>query len=576
MRRVSLFVAFAGLLFAQDPTGMNRRPAGSSSAGPQTPVPEQPQEPGSLEGAVLSAATGEPVKKANLVLMRADPAAGMRMPLLASSDSGGQFGFRDVPPGNYRLTVERAGFVRMAYGARSSMRSGTILSIRPGQKVTGIAFKLTPQAVITGRVMDEDGEPVMNVSVQALRYAFLQGKRRLMPAGNSMTNDLGEYRLFSLPPGKYLLSATYRAMYGMGAVSRAGSSPNEPEEGYTPTYYPGTNDPASAAPVEATAGNALRGVDIRLLKTRTMRIRGRVLNTITNRPARQTSVMLVPRESSYLGIDRNAAGVQPDGRFELRGIAAGSYILMANYWEDGRTYFARQPIEVTTSNVDSVTLSIGPGIDVPGTIKVEGSGTVSLESLHVAAQPRDAQVFGGGGGAVKEDGSFTLQNLGPDVYDFNLFGGTGDAYLKSARMGDQDALAAGLDLSSGVAAALEVVLSTNGGHVEGSVVDSKGNPATSATVVLIPDSDRRKQMHLYKNANTDQYGHFTLGGIAPGEYKLYAWEDIDFGAWQDPEFLKPFESKGESVSVHEGGREAKQLKMIPADDTQTAAAGSSQ
>lgn len=548
-----------------------RRAAGTSSV--QPPAMQQQAEPagepGTIEGLVLNLATGEPVKKANLTLMPTNPGPGMQPPYGATSDAGGHFGFRDIPPGTYRMMVERAGFVRASYGARSSMRAGTTITVQPGQKVTGIDFKLTPQGVVTGRVMDEDGEPVMNVSVQAMRSLYAQGRKRLMTAGYATTNDLGEYRIHSLAPGKYILSAVYRSMHGM-AVERGVLRAGEADEGYAPTYYPGTNEPSGAAPVEVTSGGVLRGTDIQLLKTRTMRVRGRIANAVGNRAGR-TSVMLVPRDSTFMGFERNNAATQADGRFEIRGVVSGSYVLMANYWDEGKSYFARQPVEVTNTNLDGITLTIGSGIDVPGAVRVEGGGTVGLENLHASVQPRDfTPMMGGGGGPLKNDGSFALQNLGPEVYTFQLYGQMGNAYLKSVRMGDQDVLANGLDITSGAAGSLDVVLSTNGGQVEGTVTNAKGEPATTAMVVLIPDAARATQTHLFKATGADQHGHFALRGVAPGEYKVYAWEDVDPSAWQDPEFMKPFETKGESISIRENSRENLRLKVIPAEASGTA------
>ena len=97
--------------------------------------------------------------------------------------------------------------------------------------------------------------------------------------------------------------------------------------------------------------------------------------------------------------------------------------------------------------------------------------------------------------------------------------------------------------------ALEIVLSPNGGQVDGVVLDDKQQPAAGAKVALAPDEARRGRTDLYKTAVTDQYGRFTMRGIAPGDYKLFAWAELEPGAAQDPEFLKPYEKAGEAVSV---------------------------
>jgi hypothetical protein len=168
--------------------------------------------------------------------------------------------------------------------------------------------------------------------------------------------------------------------------------------------------------------------------------------------------------------------------------------------------------------------------------------------------------------SVKEDGSFVLRNVGPENYTVSLYGMPENFYTKSVRLGDQEVLDAGLDLSRGGGGQIEIVLSPSGGQVEGVVLDAKQQPAGAAHVVLVPEPRRREQTNLYKTGTTDQYGRFTLRGITPGDYKLFAWDDIETGAYQDPDFLKPLENRGESVSIRENSRESAQLKLIPAED----------
>jgi alpha-tubulin suppressor-like RCC1 family protein len=117
-----------------------------------------------------------------------------------------------------------------------------------------------------------------------------------------------------------------------------------------------------------------------------------------------------------------------------------------------------------------------------------------------------------------------------------------------------------------------VAIAAGGDHslalkADGSVVDVSGNPASGATVVLVPDAAHRQRADLFKRTVTDTAGHFTLTGVSPGEYRLFAWEDVETGAYQDPEFLQPFESKGESITIREGGHESRQLKLIPTEST---------
>ena len=157
------------------------------------------------------------------------------------------------------------------------MRSGTTLSLDPGKQMQDLNFRLTPHGVITGRVLDEDGEPMAMVQLEVSRYRYNQGHKQLLRAGGGSSNDLGEYRIFGVPPGKYYLNATYRSN-GMYEPTVDRSSAPPPDEDYVTTFYPGTTDPGAAATIDVLPGGQLQGLDIKLSKSRTVRVRGQVKN----------------------------------------------------------------------------------------------------------------------------------------------------------------------------------------------------------------------------------------------------------------------------------------------------------
>jgi Carboxypeptidase regulatory-like domain len=128
-------------------------------------------------------------------------------------------------------------------------------------------------------------------------------------------------------------------------------------------------------------------------------------------------------------------------------------------------------------------------------------------------------------------------------------------------------LAGGLEIAGGSPAPLDVVLSPNAGQVTGTVMDPKAQKAASTvTVVMVPqEKERRDREAFYKTVTSDASGQFTFKSVTPGEYRVYAWEEVEFGAWMDPDFLKPLESRGEAVSIPEGGRQAIQVNLISAD-----------
>jgi hypothetical protein len=298
-------------------------------------------------------------------------------------------------------------------------------------------------------------------------------------------------------------------------------------------------------------------------------VRGRVVNA-TGTAGRQTMAMLLPRERGFVGgiVGANRAMVNDaKGVFEIRGIPPGAYYLMASVYDGSRTYSARVPVDVGNSNVDDVTVTIGLGLEISGTVRVDGESKTAPPNVRILLSLREPGMgFTGGGDAkVNEQGAFTLSNVNPERYTVNVFGLADGYYVKSIRAGQDstDIRLSGLDLTRGAAGPLEIVLSPKAAQVSGTVVSDK--PVPGATVVLVPeDKSRRETPQGYKFTNTDQSGRFTLKGVEPGEYKVYAWEDIEPGAYMDPDFLKLHDGRGEAISLGEGATQDKQIKAIAA------------
>lgn len=516
------------------------------------------QESCSIQGRVVNAVSGEAVKKADIVLARRESQQDQRY--TTASSSSGWFAMQDIEPGRYSLTATKRGYAHLVYGAHGRGRPGAALSLDPGQRLADIVLRMSPQAVIAGRVVDEEGDPVPNIELQLLRYSYRRGKRKLEPWENSNTNDLGEYRLFGLSPGKYYLSAT--PAEGPLYAGR---------QSYAPTYYPGTNDPAGASALELQPGTLLRGVEITLMKTRTVRLRGRVIDP-AGPAAMGVNVMLTPREDAESMFERSVgANVEPQGAFEFPGVAPGAYLVQAfKHAGANKMYAATQAVDARGNDVENIVLELAPAAELKGYLRVEGRALANLADLQVALQPDGANYAGWTGGPVKADGSFTIPNVIPTHYELNVHGFPEDYYIKSAALGGKDILEAGVTFTPGTSSAIEIVLAGTGGQVEGVALKADQQPATEATVVAVPDEPRRAQSRFYKEDHTDQYGRFTIKGVAPGRYKLFAWEDVEDGAYQDPEFIKKFESLGEAIAIRENSHESAQLNLIPAAEKKAA------
>ena len=578
MRQAALLLLLPSILIAQGTITVGGGAGTSNRVGPtstQPSVPPQPTKPEdlcSVEGQVVNAVTGEPITRASVLLMRSAPVPGETGPPTSystQSNSTGQFVMKDIEPGKYRLTVNRNGYVTFTYGASGPMRPGTTLSLIRQQHLTDLALKLTPQAVITGRILDDEREPVANAQVALQSYRYVNGRKQLTSSplgGGNTTNDLGEYRLFGVAPGKYYVSVTPMPVGQMFAVDRSASA--ETEEDYVPTYYPGTVDPAAASQLDVPAGGQLRSIDLVLLKGRTVHVKGHITHGLSGR--QNVSIFLAPRNpGAMMGPMRNNQ-IDAAGNFDIRKVTPGQYNLTAVLNEGGMSRQARVPVDVGGTNVEGLNIVIGPGITVKGHLRAEGdSATVDLSNVRLNLQPRESGgiMFGPmGQGKANADGLFEISNATPDRYNLFVSGLPSGAYVKAIRSDQVDVLASGLDMTSGASPAdIEIVISPKAGAVTGVAQNpNTGNPMPGAMVVLIPqDQQRKEQPTYYKFMASDQNGAFSLTGLTPGEYKAYAWEDIEIGAYMDPDFMKPIEEKGEAVSMQEGEQKTLTLKVIP-------------
>src|ERR1022692_3509397 len=331
---------------------------------------------------------------------------------------------------------------------------------------------------------------------------------------------------------------------------------NDPDgkfgESYGTSYYPGTRDPTAASIIEVGAGLTLEGINLTLRPTKVANIRGRVMN-----PGNNLIVGLMKEGGGY-----NTGVNDPDGKFELQGVSPGSYILTAASTVGGRNCSARLPIQVGAADLEGIELHLLPPMEIAGQIRIEGKTSDKLSRLNIALESggRRAQSMASLG--AKEDGSFVLQGLEPAVYQVSAEAPE-ELYLKAVRWGDRDVMQSGLDLTQGAAESrLVVVMSANGGQIDGEVEDDQSAPVVAATVTLVP-SGAPLSKSLFKSALTSPAGRFHMQGIAPGSYKLFAWEAVDINELMyNPDFLKPHDSQAQSIEISEGSKESVQLKLI--------------
>jgi hypothetical protein len=252
---------------------------------------------------------------------------------------------------------------------------------------------------------------------------------------------------------------------------------------------------------------------------------------------------------------------QDNETFEFVDVLPGSYVVVARVDEGGKTSIGRQSVEVVNADVEGVTLNMAPAVEVTGVVHVEGTAPKALENLRVTLQPETLAMFGQSSAEVKPDGSFVIPEVTPDVYEVNVVGSHPGAYMKSVRFGDAAAPDDRIDLTQGSGPVM-IALGTDVGEVEGSVKKANGDAAVRVRVTLIAYGSHLSRIDLSRSGFTDEQGKFHLRNVAPGEYRIFAWEDVQFGAPQDPDFRKPFEKQSAAVKMEPNGHETVELTAI--------------
>ena len=291
----------------------------------QTAVPQQ----AAVSGTVLEAGSNAPVAGAQVTLMsfalRPQPSRPPE-PLVATTDQNGRYRFDALEPGRYRVSVQKAGFATMLGPGLPEA------TLKAGERKTDLNVTIQRGAVIVGRVLDENGEPIANANVVAWRRppvpngAVAPARPELVPAGSaSQTNDLGEFRLFGLAPGDVYVQATSRPDFGRSASPR----PTVP----LATYFPGTADVVGAMPITLAAGQTSGDITIRMVSASAFQVSG-VVTDEGGRPIENALVRLLlertPGEPPMPFMGRmQSARSDKAGKFTISGVVNGSYTLLA-------------------------------------------------------------------------------------------------------------------------------------------------------------------------------------------------------------------------------------------------------
>jgi hypothetical protein len=527
-------------------------------------VGEKVSPTSTISGRVVTAAEAAPLKSARVVLVPERKTTGNPQVYSAMSDDDGKFHIKGVPAGRYRFFASHNGYVDQQFQS-AGVDKGGVLALRAGEEVKDVLFRMTLAAVITGRVDDEDGEPMANIQVLALQRPSEEEREdnpwlrhtELSAATGGQTDDRGQYRLFGLKPGEYYIRAIDQFMpttMTMGTASDDWALHESLGSQYAPVYYPGVNQVGQAEAVLVRPGEEGEA-DFILRRVRTVEVSGKVVG-VDGKSAIDCYVELIETPATEFSLNLNAS---PDskGEFKIRGVPPGSYMLIAEETaSDERRHRAREKIEVGEDNLESVTLFLGRGTTVSGQVTVQ-AGTVSIERLSVSLFSPD-EIFPGGWSRVKKDGSFEILDVSDGSFIFDLNGLEEGHYLRSARVGRDDILTNGLQIEKGqTAGAIQVIVSKSTAQLEGAVTQN-GAAVVTARVRVSPLPETPYNRARAQSTRTDQSGHFMLAAIAPGRYKVVA-------KFSGQNKAKPAMSDPQTVDISENEHRQIELTVVSPD-----------
>jgi protocatechuate 3,4-dioxygenase beta subunit len=518
-----------------------------------------------IRGRVVAADGGRPLRRVQ-IRVTAPGLAGP--PQTASTDEDGRYELTTLPAGRYTISATRAGFLPLRYGQRRPRELGRVVDLADGQAVERIDFALPKMSVISGRVTDEEGEPIAGVNVHAMRSAYFDGRRQWVRVSESnlRTDDAGEYRITGLVPGTYIVEARSRDEWTIDAGG------HEQTMGYAPTYFPGTTSMSDAGRVTVALGREAASNDFSLQVGRAVTVSGTAL-TSQGKPFRSVNLRLEVRSEGG-GMFGTAGDVRTDadGRFTFRNVAPGDYILNATEQEPSPE-LASLPILVDGGDLTNLTLAGSAGGTLSGQVVLDDGVAQKMPRVSIRiverqlGQPSPSML-----GAFRNryvpveptaDGAFSVAHvLGPSYIDVTLPDGW---IVKSIAQSGRDITDAPIVLRNGDdLPGVRITLTDRPTSVSGAVTGDNGSPPVDGTVVVFAAEAQRwfDGSRFVKATRPDQQGRYQVKGLPPGDYLAVALPYAEEGAWNEPDYLRSLQPRAQAVTLSEGDPKTLPLTLL--------------
>jgi hypothetical protein len=517
-----------------------------------------------IRGRVFAADSTKPLRRAHITVSSPELGRDRRE---TSTNLDGRWEVKDLPAGRYTIEVQRAGYLQLRYGQRRPREAAKPLQILDGQRLDNVDFTLPRMSVIAGRVFDETSDAVEGATVFAMRRAWFQGKSRLVPAGNAITDDSGGFRLRGLAPGTYYLRANMRDTW---TVTENGV---DATFGYAPTYHPATASLPDARAVSVGLGQEVANADVFLVPGRAVTVSGTAFDAHGRALAGQQVNLRQETRGPEMAMFYGGAGarVNPDGTFSIKNVVPGEYMIFTTASGEKGTDAIALPITVGDADLENVSLVPVPGWSISGHVVTDAGSdpTFAPDRARVAARivdgDRDVRIGNPNfdSGRVKDDWTFAVTGLYaashlrvtlPDGWALQAI------QDRSGRDISDDAI----DLRTGEEmAGVRVIVTDKVTAVSGQLSDDKGQPVAEGTVVVFAEQADKwsEDSRFVKSARLDQQGQYEIKGLPPAAYLAVALDYVEDGIWNDPEFLESLRRYATKVTLAEGEARSVPLKL---------------
>ena len=536
-------------------TALQTVPPQPPAARPAQPRDATPEKKGTavLKGHVKTA-DGRVLRRAQISVR------GTALPNGRTASTGleGEYEIRELPAGRYTIAAARSGFLPGQYGQRRYGEQGKPLEVADGATIDSVDFTLERAGVISGRVTDETGEPVANASIYSLQSQFYRGRRQFVPVTAGMahatTDDSGLYRLTPVPPGDYVVLATFRETW-------VSDDKDKQTLGYAPSYFPGTASVADAQRIKLAAGQEASAIDFSLVPGRTAAISGTV-TAVDGAPLAGARVALRQEMMGPTGGTVSFAGtarVAADGTFKLRDIAPGEYLLEASGAAGDRgSESVSMPLTVLGPDIDGLTLRADAGGLVAGRVVTDSGEALPASATRVVTQGATFSRSGSPVAPVEDglaaaDGRFVRR--GPTGPAFVRVSGLPPGWaLKRVQIGDREVTDVAIEIRAGVTLPdVTVVVGNRLAAIDGTVTDARGRAGDGPVVLFPADAAKwHEAAGSLRSARPDQAGKYRFETVRPGDYLIAAVEQMEPWQVNDPEFLTALRDRATKVTIGDG------------------------